>query len=82
MEGGVTFGDLPDWVTSSFRKGHSGEDIAVETVNRYLDVGHRFIYLLAPIHRGGRRDYAACQRVIERVREAVGPPSDSASRVV
>ena len=69
VEGGVTFGDLPDWVTSSFRKGHSGEDIAVETVNRYLDVGHRFIYLLAPIHRGGRRDYAACQRVIERVRK-------------
>ena len=65
---GVTFGDLPDWVTLSLRRGRSGEDIAVETASRYLDAGHRSIYLLAPIYRGGRRDYAACQRVIERVR--------------
>ena len=68
VEGGVTFGDLPDWVTVSLRKGRSGEDIAVETVSRYLDAGQRSIYLLAPIFRGGRRDYTACQKVIERVR--------------
>ena len=68
VEDGVTFGVLPDWVTSALRKGHLGEDIAVETASRYLDGGQRSIYLLAPIYRGGRRDYAACQRVIERVR--------------
>ena len=68
VEDGVTFGDLPDWVTSALRSGRSGEDIAVETTSRFLDAGHRSIYLLAPIFRGGRRDYAACQRVIERVR--------------
>lgn len=68
VEDGVTFGDLPDWVTTSLRRGHSGEDIAVETARRYLDCGHRSIYLLAPIFRGGRRDYVACQKVIERVR--------------
>ena len=68
VEDGVTFGVLPDWVTTSLRKGHSGEDIAVETTSRHLDVGQRSIYLLTPIYRGGRRDYAACQRVIERVR--------------
>ena len=68
VKDGVTFGDLPDWVTKSLRKGRSGEDIAVETASRYLDAGHRSIYLLAPIYRGGRRDYAACQRVIERAR--------------
>ena len=68
VEDGVIFGNLPDWVTSSLRKGRSGEDIAVETASRYLDAGQRSIYLLAPIFRGGRRDYAACQRVIERVR--------------
>ncbi len=69
VEDGVTFGVLPDWVTTSLRKGHSGEDIAVETVSRYLDAGQRSIYLLAPIFRGGRRDYTACQKVIERVRK-------------
>ena len=68
VEDGITFGDLPDWVTSALRKGRSGEDVAVEVASRYLDAGHRSLYLLAPVHRGGRRDYAACQRVIERVR--------------
>ena len=68
VEGGVVFGDLPDWVMSSLRQGRSGEDIAVEVASRYLDTGQRSIYLLAPVYRGGRRDYAACQRVIERVR--------------
>lgn len=68
VEDGVTFGVLPDWVTMSLRTGLSGEDIAVEVASRYLDAGHRSIYLLAPIFRGGRRDYVACQKVIERVR--------------
>ena len=68
VEDGITFGDLPDWVTSSIRRGRSGEDIAVDMASRYLDAGQRSIYLLAPVYRGGRRDYAACQRVIERVR--------------
>ena len=68
VEDGITFGDLPDWVTSALRKGRSGEDVAVEVASRYLDTGHRSLYLLAPVYRGGRRDYAACQRVIERLR--------------
>ena len=68
VEDGITFGELPDWVTSALRKGRSGEDVAVDVASRYLDAGHRSLYLLAPVHRGGRRDYAACQRVIERVR--------------
>ena len=68
VEDGITFGNLPDWVTSALRKGRSGEDVAVEMASRYLDAGHRSLYLLAPVYRGGRRDYAACQRVIERVR--------------
>ena len=68
VEDGITFGDPPDWVTSALRKGRSGEDVAVEVASRYLDAGHRSLYLLAPVYRGGRRDYAACQRVIERLR--------------
>ena len=68
VEDGITFGELPDWATSALRKGRSGEDVAVEVANRYLDTGHRSLYLLAPVYRGGRRDYAACQQVIERVR--------------
>ena len=68
VEDGITFGDPPDWVASALRKGRSGEDVAVEVASRYLDAGHRSLYLLASVYRGGRRDYAGCQRVIERVR--------------
>lgn len=68
VEDGVKFGDVPEWVTSDLRKGRSGEDIAVELASSYLEVGQRSLYLLAPVYRGGRRDYEACQRVIERVR--------------
>lgn len=68
VEDGVTFGDVPDSVTSDLRRGRSGEDLAVELASRYLELGFRSLYLLAPVFRGGRRDYAACQRVIERVR--------------
>ncbi len=68
VENGVTFGDVPDWVMTDVRRGRSGEDIAVELAGMYLELGFRSLYLLAPVFRGGRRDYAACQRVIERVR--------------
>lgn len=68
VEDGVTFGDVPDWVTLDLPRGRSGEDIAVEVASKYLDCGFRSLYLLAPVFRGGHRDYASCQRVIERVR--------------
>ncbi len=68
VENGITFGHLPDEVASSLRRGRSGEDIAVDAVNRWFEAGQRSIYLLAPIYPGGRRDYDSCQRVIERVR--------------
>ena len=68
VEDGVAFGDVPDWVTSDIRRGRSGEDIAVELASRYLELGYRSLYLLASVFREGRRDYVACQRVIERVR--------------
>ena len=68
VEDGVTFGDVPEWVMSDLHRGRSGEDIAVELATKYLDLGHQSLYLLAPVFRGGRRDYVSCQRVIERVR--------------
>ncbi len=68
VEDGVTFGNVPDWVTSAMLKGRSGEDIAVELASGYLEAGQRSLYLLPPVYRGGRRDYEACQRVIDRVR--------------
>ena len=34
----------------------------------FRDAGFRTIYLIPPILRGGRRDYAAAQQVIEALR--------------
>ena len=68
VEEGILFGRVPEWVATSIQRGRSGEDIAVEMIARYREIGHNSIYLLAPIYKGGRRDYAACQRVIERAR--------------
>lgn len=67
-EEGIVFGRVPEWVATSIQRGRSGEDIAVEMIARYREIGHHSIYLLAPIYKGGRRDYASCQRVIERAR--------------
>ena len=61
----IVFGDVPERVTADLSKGRAGEDIAVETLQTFVDEGFRSIYLVAPIMKGGRRDYEAAQRVIE-----------------
>ena len=67
---GFTYGEIPAWVTDDLVKGRSGEEIAVETVQRFVERGFRSIYLIPPVMRGGRREYAAAQRVITVVRAA------------
>ena len=67
---GFLYGEIPAWVTDDLAKGRSGEDIAVETVQRFVERRFRSIYLIPPVMRGGRREYAAAQRVIAVVRAA------------
>jgi hypothetical protein len=64
----IRFGDIPDWVTDDLDSGRSGEDIALRVWQGYLDAGLSLAYLIPPILRGGRRDYAAAQRVISLAR--------------
>ena len=66
--GGVTFGEVPAWVTRDLDGGRPGSDIAVEVLQGFVERGFRSIYLVPPILRGGRRDYEAAQRVIETVK--------------
>ena len=61
----IVFGDIPEWISEDLRKGRPGELIALQLLRQFVDDGFRSIYLIAPILRGGRRDYAAAQRVIE-----------------
>ncbi len=66
---GVVFGNIPDWVNADLAKGRTGEDIALQVLQAFVELGHRSIYLTAPVLRGGRRDYQAAQRVIETFRK-------------
>ena len=67
-EDSLVFGHLPDWVTGGLERGRSGEEIALELLEQFVERGFRSIYLVPPILRGGRRGYEAAQRVIERAR--------------
>ena len=62
------FGDVPDWVKDDLSRGRTGEDLASDTIQRFVDDGHRSIYLLAPILKCGYRDYESAQRVMETFR--------------
>jgi 5,10-methylenetetrahydrofolate reductase len=66
----IRFGAIPEWVTSDLDSGRPGEDIALEVWQSYLDAGLSLTYLIPPILRGGRRDYAAAQRAISLARQA------------
>ncbi len=67
-QGGVTFSDMPEEVRRQLDAGRPGEDIAIELAMRLMTSGHNRFYLLPPGLRGGRRDYAAAQRVMNACR--------------
>ena len=61
----LSFGAVPEWVSSDLAKGRPGEQIALQLIYEYKDAGFNSIYLVPPVFRGGRRDYDAAQRVLE-----------------
>ena len=62
---GLSFGDVPEWVSRDLAKGRPGAQIALQLIHEYRDAGFNSIYLVPPVFRGGRRDYNAAQRVLE-----------------
>ncbi|MCL0028702.1 methylenetetrahydrofolate reductase [Dehalococcoidia bacterium] len=64
----IRFGDIPQWVTEGLDSGRTGEEIVLEVWQNYLNEGLCLAYLIPPILRGGRRDYASAQRVISLMR--------------
>lgn len=65
---GLLLGDIPQAILDDLEGGRSGADIAAELWQGYVDRGARGIYLVPPILKGGRRDYAAAQRALETCR--------------
>lgn len=64
----LAFGQVPGWITADLDRGRPGSDIAVQVLNEFIEVGIRSIYLVAPVMRGGRRDYDAAQATLEAFR--------------
>ena len=67
--GGLTFSEVPEDVQRQLDAGRPGEEIATELALLLIAEGLSRIYLVPPILSGGRRDYAAAQRVIEACRK-------------
>lgn len=62
---GVMFGDVPEAVRRDLDAGRPGVEIAVDQLRSYLEHGMTTIYVVPPILRGGRRDYAAARDVLK-----------------
>ncbi len=68
VQGGVIFSSVPEGVQRDLEQGMDGVEIALEMWGRLLDAGAGGIYLMAPILRGGLRDYEAARRFLAQVR--------------
>ena len=68
VKDGVIFSNVPEAVRRDIEAGREGADVALETLEGFLQAGANRIYLVPPILRGGARDYDAAQRVLEAAR--------------
>jgi 5,10-methylenetetrahydrofolate reductase len=72
VKGGVLFSNVPDELSQELDKGRPGTDIALELLADLRELGIKRIYLIAPILKGGARDYKAAQAVLEAARNGEG----------
>ncbi len=72
VKGGVLFSNVPGKLSQDLDKGRSGTDIALELQAGLRELGIKRIYLIAPILKGGARDYEAAQAVLEAARSGEG----------
>jgi homocysteine S-methyltransferase len=64
---GVLFSNVPAAVRDELAAGRSGVDIALEQYDGLLAAGAQGVYLVAPITRGGGRDYDAAAEFLARI---------------
>ena len=64
VNGGVAFAPVPESLSLDIEIGRSGVDAAIEMISRFLRIGVNCFYLIAPIYRGGMRDYSAARNVM------------------
>ena len=64
VKGGIAFAPVPDSLRLEIESGRSGVDAAKEMISRFLRIGVNCFYLIAPVYRGGMRDYSAARKVM------------------
>jgi len=64
---GVLFSNVPQPVLDDLEKGRDGIDIAAELYAEFVDAGIDCLYVVAPIMKGGARDYEAAGALMRQV---------------
>jgi hypothetical protein len=69
QQDGIIFSSVPESVRAELEGGRDGVEMALVQVQLLHAANIRSIYLVAPILRGGARNYAAAQQVITASRQ-------------
>ena len=64
VKGGVAFAPVPESLHLDIESGRSGVYAAKEMISSFLRIGVNCFYLIAPVYRGGMRDYSAARKVM------------------
>jgi len=59
------FTPVPQSIRDRLRAGDCPADIAIRTINRFIDAGITAFYLMPPIFPGGARDYRSAAQVLD-----------------
>jgi 5,10-methylenetetrahydrofolate reductase len=65
---GILFSNVPQPVLDALQGGRDGVELALQLYQQFTAAGIRCVYLIAPILRGGARDYEAAAKVLAALR--------------
>lgn len=74
VKGGISFTPTPDSLRQRIDCQSAGVKVAVETIRRFLRIGIRNFYLIAPIYPGGARDYTMARQVMDSFTPTMSTP--------
>jgi 5,10-methylenetetrahydrofolate reductase len=64
---GILFSSIPESIRHDIEQGRDGVEVALEVIESLKGAGERAFYLVAPILKGGARDYATASRFLDAV---------------
>lgn len=67
IPGGISFAEVPYWVTRDLSQSREGVDIALEVIRDFMASGLHAFYIVPPIHIGGARDYTSAAALLEGI---------------